>query len=70
MLPHPPRTARGRAVVLPHKGGAVRVAATLSGYGVCYFLVQWPNRAKVEGALEMAPVSEPSSSEIVAFQVS
>ena len=35
-----------------------------------YFFVQCPNMANEEGVLEMPPVSEPSSSEIVAFHVS
>jgi len=35
-----------------------------------YFLVQCPNMANEEGVLEMPPVSEPSSSEIVAFHIS
>ena len=41
-----------------------------SGSARVYFLVQCPNRANEEGVLEMPPVSEPSSSEIVAFHVS
>ena len=37
---------------------------------LCHFFVQCPNMANEEGVLEMPPVSEPSSSEIVAFHVS
>jgi hypothetical protein len=42
----------------------------LLSFSCGYFLVQCPKMAKDDGLEVMPPVNEPSSSEMVAFQVS